>query len=79
MKRNIFGRLLTAIFGGVLVCSCSTPEITASYDVIPLPQQVTLSDGDDFVLSGLDIDALRIVAEGVNKLKTQNNATIRPL
>ena len=26
--------------------------------------------------SGLDIDALRIVANGVNKLKTQNNATI---
>lgn len=26
--------------------------------------------------SGLDIDALRIVAEGVNKLKTANNATI---
>lgn len=26
--------------------------------------------------SGLDIDALRIVAGGVNKLKTQNNATI---
>src|SRR5690606_13696313 len=26
--------------------------------------------------SGLDIDALRIVANGVNKLKTNNNATI---
>ena len=26
--------------------------------------------------SGLDIDALRIVAEGVNTLKTANNATI---
>jgi Fe-S cluster assembly ATP-binding protein len=26
--------------------------------------------------SGLDIDALRIVANGVNKLKTQDNATI---
>jgi Fe-S cluster assembly ATP-binding protein len=26
--------------------------------------------------SGLDIDALRIVAGGVNKLKTDNNATI---
>ena len=26
--------------------------------------------------SGLDIDALRIVASGVNKLKTQDNATI---
>lgn len=26
--------------------------------------------------SGLDIDALRIVAEGVNKLKTSNNATV---
>ena len=26
--------------------------------------------------SGLDIDALRIVAEGVNKLKNENNATI---
>jgi Fe-S cluster assembly ATP-binding protein len=26
--------------------------------------------------SGLDIDALRIVANGVNKLKTPNNATI---
>ncbi len=26
--------------------------------------------------SGLDIDALRIVAEGVNKLKNDNNATI---
>ena len=26
--------------------------------------------------SGLDIDALRIVASGVNKLKNENNATI---
>jgi len=26
--------------------------------------------------SGLDIDALRIVANGVNKLKTRDNATI---
>ena len=26
--------------------------------------------------SGLDIDALRIVANGVNKLKTKDNATI---
>jgi Fe-S cluster assembly ATP-binding protein len=26
--------------------------------------------------SGLDIDALRIVANGVNKLKSPNNATI---
>jgi Fe-S cluster assembly ATP-binding protein len=26
--------------------------------------------------SGLDIDALRIVANGVNKLKNKNNATI---
>lgn len=26
--------------------------------------------------SGLDIDALRIVAEGVNRLRTDNNATI---
>jgi Fe-S cluster assembly ATP-binding protein len=26
--------------------------------------------------SGLDIDALRIVADGVNKLRTQENATI---
>ena len=26
--------------------------------------------------SGLDIDALRVVANGVNKLKTKNNATI---
>ena len=26
--------------------------------------------------SGLDIDALRIVANGVNKLKSENNATI---
>jgi Fe-S cluster assembly ATP-binding protein len=26
--------------------------------------------------SGLDIDALRIVADGVNKLKTKNNATV---
>ena len=26
--------------------------------------------------SGLDIDALRVVANGVNKLKTANNATI---
>lgn len=26
--------------------------------------------------SGLDIDALRVVAEGVNKLKSDNNATI---
>lgn len=29
-----------------------------------------------FPFSGLDIDALRIVANGVNKLKNKNNATI---
>lgn len=38
-----------------------------------LEPKVAILDETD---SGLDIDALRIVANGVNKLKSQNNAVI---
>lgn len=43
------------------------------FQMAVLEPRLSILDETD---SGLDIDALRIVAEGVNKLKTQNNATI---
>lgn len=43
------------------------------FQMAVLEPQLAILDETD---SGLDIDALRIVAEGVNKLKTSNNATI---
>lgn len=43
------------------------------FQMAVLEPKLSILDETD---SGLDIDALRIVAEGVNKLKTSNNATI---
>lgn len=43
------------------------------FQMAVLEPRLSILDETD---SGLDIDALRIVAEGVNKLKTGNNATI---
>lgn len=43
------------------------------FQMAVLEPRLSILDETD---SGLDIDALRIVAEGVNKLKTSNNATI---
>lgn len=43
------------------------------FQMAVLHPQLSILDETD---SGLDIDALRIVAEGVNKLKTPENATI---
>ena len=43
------------------------------FQMAMLEPRLSILDETD---SGLDIDALRIVAEGVNKLKTKNNATI---
>ncbi len=43
------------------------------FQMAMLEPRLSILDETD---SGLDIDALRIVAEGVNKLKTDNNATI---
>lgn len=43
------------------------------FQMAVLEPKLSILDETD---SGLDIDALRIVAEGVNKLKTTNNATI---
>ncbi|TAF67902.1 MAG: Fe-S cluster assembly ATPase SufC [Cytophagales bacterium] len=43
------------------------------FQMAMLEPQLAILDETD---SGLDIDALRIVAEGVNKLKTNDNATI---
>ena len=43
------------------------------FQMAMLEPRVAILDETD---SGLDIDALRIVAGGVNKLKTENNATI---
>ena len=43
------------------------------FQMAVLEPRVSILDETD---SGLDIDALRIVAGGVNKLKTQSNATI---
>ena len=43
------------------------------FQMAVLEPKLSILDETD---SGLDVDALRIVAEGVNKLKTDNNATI---
>ena len=43
------------------------------FQMAVLEPKLSILDETD---SGLDIDALRIVANGVNKLKTENNATI---
>ncbi len=43
------------------------------FQMAVLEPRLSILDETD---SGLDIDALRIVANGVNKLKTENNATI---
>ena len=43
------------------------------FQMAVLQPKLSILDETD---SGLDIDALRIVAEGVNKLKTANNATV---
>ena len=43
------------------------------YQMAMLEPRLSILDETD---SGLDIDALRIVAGGVNKLKSENNATI---
>ena len=43
------------------------------FQMAMLEPKLSILDETD---SGLDIDALRIVANGVNKLKTENNATI---
>ena len=43
------------------------------FQMAVLEHKLAILDETD---SGLDIDALRIVAEGVNKLKTPQNATI---
>ncbi len=43
------------------------------FQMAVLEPQLSILDETD---SGLDIDALRIVADGVNKLKTKENATI---
>lgn len=43
------------------------------FQMAVLEPRLSILDETD---SGLDIDALRIVAEGVNKLKTADNATI---
>lgn len=43
------------------------------FQMAMLEPRLSILDETD---SGLDIDALRIVAEGVNKLKSDNNATI---
>lgn len=43
------------------------------FQMAMLEPKLSILDETD---SGLDIDALRIVANGVNKLKTKNNATI---
>ena len=43
------------------------------FQMAVLEQRLSILDETD---SGLDVDALRVVAEGVNKLKNDNNATI---
>lgn len=43
------------------------------FQMAVLEPKLSILDETD---SGLDVDALRVVAEGVNKLKSENNATI---
>ncbi|WP_301748517.1 family 20 glycosylhydrolase, partial [uncultured Duncaniella sp.] len=58
MKRNILGSLVAVLMCGMLACSCSRKEATANYDVIPLPQQVTPAEGEDFVLNASTVIAV---------------------
>ena len=49
MKTGILHFLLCLLLGSALV-SCSSREVTADYNVIPLPQETALADGDSFIL-----------------------------
>ncbi len=43
-------RFLMAVAAGFVLTACTSREVTADYDVIPLPQQIDMADGDSFVL-----------------------------
>ena len=43
-------RFLMAVAAGFALTACTSREVTADYDVIPLPQQIDMADGDSFVL-----------------------------
>ncbi len=67
MDQSLLNRSLNEGFSG------GEKKKNEIFQMAVLEPKLALLDETD---SGLDIDALRIVAEGVNKLKTANNATI---
>ncbi|MES2795569.1 MAG: Fe-S cluster assembly ATPase SufC [Bacteroidota bacterium] len=67
MDQSLLNRSLNEGFSG------GEKKKNEIFQMAVLEPKLALLDETD---SGLDIDALRIVAEGVNKLKSPNNATI---
>lgn len=67
MKDNLASRSVNEGFSG------GEKKRNEIFQMAMLEPKLAILDETD---SGLDIDALRIVAAGVNKLKTQNNAVI---
>ncbi len=67
MDQSLLSRALNEGFSG------GEKKRNEIFQMAVLEPKLALLDETD---SGLDIDALRIVAEGVNKLKSPNNATI---
>ena len=51
MKLKNLTLIALLIIGVFLFTGCENKEITASYDVIPLPQQIVKQDGNPFILS----------------------------
>ena len=67
MDRKFLSRSLNEGFSG------GEKKRNEIFQMAMLEPKIAILDETD---SGLDIDALRIVANGVNKLKTENNAVL---
>lgn len=48
MKKSIFGSMAGLVAGLLLFCGCADKEVTAVYDVIPLPQEIVAGEGEGF-------------------------------
>ncbi len=57
MKKDFIGQLSAILAGCLLICACSNKEVTANYNVIPLPQQITSAEGDGFKLTSSTVIA----------------------
>lgn len=67
IKKNFLSRSLNEGFSG------GEKKRNEIFQMIMLDPKLAILDEND---SGLDIDALRIVAEGVNKFRNENNAVL---